>query len=247
MDNKFTEEVQQWLQTKAENRDYAKGATYLLKLTNNPIMYRNVAKDPKGKAEFIEYQIRKYMKFRLASLTHAQVVEMDNKVKRIARSHALDKPKEEAKPSFRSGIRQDHESLPPEIQALYAENATILHKMRQLHLQLRNLSTDNVTCPDSERYPFLKELIDLDKKYHRNWQIYDSWSADNNAADTEQSLIDDERMQQKNIYRLINLSKGRYKKAPTEKLKEQIANLYSQLTAPVESLTTELAALGIIK
>ena len=45
--------------------------------------------------------------------------------------------------------------------------------MRELHLKLRTLSLDNATCPDSERYPFLKEIINLDKKRVANWDIYD--------------------------------------------------------------------------
>jgi hypothetical protein len=45
--------------------------------------------------------------------------------------------------------------------------------MRELHLKLRSLSLDNATCPDSERYPFLKEIIALDKKRVQNWDIYD--------------------------------------------------------------------------
>ncbi len=249
MDRKFTEEVQAWLQEDASKRDYAKGATYLLQLSNNQIMYRNLIRNPAAKAEFIEYQIRKYMKFRLADLTHEQVQEMQQQVNRIARTHALDKeptaPKDKAT-EFRHGKRGDHDSLPPEIQALYVENASIMQKMRELHLRLRTLSTANVTCPDSERYPFLKELIALDKQYHHNWQVYDSWSAAKAAEGAEQTLIEDERQQQKNIYRQINLTKGRFKKNPSEALKEQIASLYSQLSAPVETLTAELISLGII-
>lgn len=45
--------------------------------------------------------------------------------------------------------------------------------MRELHLRLRTLSLETATCPDSERYPFLKELIALDKKMHNNWNEYD--------------------------------------------------------------------------
>ena len=45
--------------------------------------------------------------------------------------------------------------------------------MRELHLKLRTLSLDNATCPDSERYPFLQEIIKLDKKLHENWYTYD--------------------------------------------------------------------------
>ena len=47
--------------------------------------------------------------------------------------------------------------------------------MRELHLRLRSLSLENSTCPDSERYPFLKELITLDKKLHANWEAYDHY------------------------------------------------------------------------
>jgi hypothetical protein len=37
------------------------------------------------------------------------------------------------------------------------------------------MSTEDSTCPDSERYPFLKELIELDKKLHANWEEYDHY------------------------------------------------------------------------
>ena len=43
--------------------------------------------------------------------------------------------------------------------------------------RLRSLSLENSTCPDSERYPFLKELIALDKKLHANWEAYDHYVA----------------------------------------------------------------------
>ena len=248
MDNKFTEKVQAWLQTPAAKRDYALGATYLLKLSNNQIMYRNLMRNPAAKAEFIEYQISKYMKFRLAALTHSQVEEMQQQVNRIAASHALDKPStaQMGTDDFKKGKRADHDTLPPEVQALFVENASLLQKMRELHLELRHLSTANTTCPDSERYPFLKELIALDKRYHRNWQAYDSWSAEKAAAGAEQSLIDDARQQQKNIYRQINLTKGRYKKNPSEALKAQLSELYAQITSPTQKLTDDMKALGII-
>ena len=42
MDNKFTELIKQWLETPSDQRDYSVGALYLLKLSGNRIMYRNV-------------------------------------------------------------------------------------------------------------------------------------------------------------------------------------------------------------
>lgn len=365
MDNKLTEKIQSWLDTPEDNRDYDLGALYLLQLSNNQIMYRNISRNAKKHAQFIEHQINKYMKFRVATLTHEQVAEMQKKVDMIISLRHLDKEetgsKEPAKTTvptntevsslqnnpasmngvgfdeacggadnihqdnkqFKAGKRLDHDSLPVEIQALYIENGNIIHKMRELHLQLRELSKENATCPDSERYPFLKELIALDKTYHKNWQIYDSWTpqaaitaapstvnteaasatiaaytanteqssateaepfnAESSPATTEaaptqteaapstseplpaqatteqsqsvataqaaapQSLNTDERQNQKNIYRQINLTKGRYKKNPSDALKEQLAALYSQLASPTETLTFELRTLHVIE
>lgn len=365
MDNKLTEKIQSWLDTPEDNRDYDLGALYLLQLSNNQIMYRNISRNAKKHAQFIEHQINKYMKFRVATLTHEQVAEMQKKVDMIISLRHLDKEetgsKEPAKTTvptntevsslqnnptstngvgcdeacggaannhqdnklFKAGKRLDHDSLPVEIQALYIENGNIIHKMRELHLQLRELSKENATCPDSERYPSLKELIALDKTYHKNWQIYDSWTpqAANSAAQStvntevapantaassanteqssateaastqtkaapstiganpatpdtapntsepnpaqatteqsqsvataqaaaSQSLNTDERQNQKNIYRQLNLTKGRYKKNPSDALKEQLAALYSQLASPTETLTLELKTLHVIE
>ena len=278
MDNNFTEEVKAWLDMPASERDYDKGALYLLQLSNNQIMYRNLSRNAKKHGDFIEHHIRKYMKFRLERLTHEQVQEMQKKVDKIAILRNLDASSEgssassggengegndsasgstetadssdsavSASPKFKAGIRADHDLLPAEIQALYVENASILQKMRELHLTLRNLSLDNVACPDSERYPFLKELIELDKKYHSNWKAYDSFSMVEGASNVaEQRIIEDERSLQRNIYRQINLTKGRYKKSPSEALKEKLVDLYKQLASPEESLTEELIALGVL-
>ena len=42
MDHKFTEQIKQWLETPESERDYAVGALYLLKLSGNQIMYKNI-------------------------------------------------------------------------------------------------------------------------------------------------------------------------------------------------------------
>ena len=87
MDNKFTELIKQWLDTPADERDYTIGALYLLKLSGNQIMYRNIMANPSRKTEFIEYNIRKYYNFRVQALTHAQVEEMQKQVDVIAQEH----------------------------------------------------------------------------------------------------------------------------------------------------------------
>ena len=175
IDHDFTEKIQQWLETAHEERDYEQGALYLLKLNGNQIMYRNLMSNPRGKAEFIEYHLRKHYSFRVQDLTHAQVVAMDKQVEEIVKMHNTfieDNPAKE----FKQGKRGDHDTLPEEIQALYVENLSIVQRMREVHLRLRTLSTADAPCPDSERYPFLKELIELDKKMHANWEQYDHYT-----------------------------------------------------------------------
>ena len=53
MNHKFTEQIRQWLETHEDERDYAVGALYLLKLSGNQIMYRNLLANPSAKADFI--------------------------------------------------------------------------------------------------------------------------------------------------------------------------------------------------
>ena len=174
MDHKFTELIKQWLETPSDQRDYSVGALYLLKLSGNQIMYRNIVAQLDRRHEFVDYQIQKYYNFRVQALTHAQVEEMQQQVDVIVAEHiSLAANADEHK----TGKRDDHDSLPDEIKAKYVENLSILQRMRELHLKLRSLSLDTAPCPDSERYPFLKELIELDKKMHYNWEEYDHFVA----------------------------------------------------------------------
>ena len=179
MDHKFTELIGKWIATPETERDYTVGALYLLKLSGNQIMYKNIIAQIDRRRDFVEYQLQKYYNFRVAALTREQVAEMSAQVDTIAADHALEEDHTtEAEDSKRLGKREDHDSLPDEIKAKFVENLYILQRMRELHLQLRKLSLDNVTCPDSERYPFLKELIALDKKLHANWEAYDHYVAE---------------------------------------------------------------------
>lgn len=179
MDNKFTELIQQWLELPRDQRDYTVGALYLLKLSGNQIMHRNltVSLTPQ-KQEFIEYQLQKYYNFRVQNLTHEQVQYMSEKVEQIVQDHI---PLAAIADTQQKGKRPDHDQLPDNIKACYVENLSLLQRMRELHLKLRSLSLENTTCPDSERYPYLKELIALDKKLHSNWEQYDHYIPDNEA------------------------------------------------------------------
>ena len=185
-DPKFTEKLQGWLNTPDSQKDWSEGATLLLQLSGNKIMYRNISVNPKGKAEFIKGKLQQYLNFRLKELTKDQVQEMQSEVDEIVANvikpfavveslnlDAANTGKSEEFAEFKAGKRADHDFLPAEIQALYVENLDLIHRMRELHMKLRSLSLEDATCPDSERYPFLKEIIALDKKRVSNWDVYD--------------------------------------------------------------------------
>ena len=173
MDKNFTEQLQLWLNQSREERDWDAGALMLLQLSGNKIMYHNISVNPIGKAEFIEGKLQQYLDFRLAELTHEQVKEMQQQVADIVQERTEFKSEDNEAKSFKAGKRADHDTLPDEIKALYVENLDIVHRMRELHLKLRTMSTADSACADSDRYPFLKEFIKLDKKLHDNWNVYD--------------------------------------------------------------------------
>lgn len=199
MDENFTNLLSTWLNTPAEQRNLTEGALLLLRVNHNRIMYLNIMRAPEKYAADLEYQIRKWYNFRLQQQTHAQVEQMAVKAEKIAQAHNLyteqkksdttDAAEKDSNDNSNSdtqtqgnatGRRADHDTLPDEIQALYAENLDILHRMREVHLRLRTMSREmegKQMCPDSDRFPFLKELISLDKQYHQNWEQYDNYKA----------------------------------------------------------------------
>ena len=200
MDHELTKQIGAWLEQPASERDLQAGALFVLRLSNNRIMYNNFMRNPERSAKMIEYQLQKYYNFRIKDLTHQQVVDMQKQVEKIVKtdhlnlpapqSGAAPEPDSSAAPSveeIRKGKRPDHDSLPAEIKALYVENLSILQRMRNTHAKLELLSVENATCPDSERYPFLKELIELDKKYHENWFAYDHFELSASAPSGQDS------------------------------------------------------------
>lgn len=200
MDHELTKKIRAWLETPEEQRDLEEGALLVLRLSNNRIMYQGFQRNLKRSAKMIAYQLQKYYNFRVKDLTHQEVAEMAAEVKKIVEKDNLqaipplakssesvgESPSPELVAAIKKGKRVDHDTLPEDIQALYIENLNILQRMRNLHAKLELLSVENATCPDSERYPFLKELIALDKQYHENWHTYDHFVLSGAAAPVEE-------------------------------------------------------------
>ena len=182
MDKNLTLKLQNFLNTPAPEKDWTTGALLLLQLTNNPIMYRNISLNPKGKAEFIEGKLRQFLIARLEIEAHDEVNTLQQQVNTIIESRTEFKENNPAA-DFKAGKRADHDRLPEDIQSLYVENLDIVRRMRELHLRLRLLSDDTKLHSVSERKPLLDEFISLDKKLHDNWNSYDHFVISEESAE----------------------------------------------------------------
>lgn len=198
--NKLTTQLQQWLEKPTEERDWNEGAILLLQLTNNPIMYRNIRLNPKGKAEFIEGKLRQFLKLRLDAEAHDEVIAMQEQVDAIVASRTEFSNKDtNPATDFKAGKRGDHDSLPDDIKALYTENLDIVRRMRELHLRLRLLSDSTKLVPASERKPLLDEFIKLDKKLHDNWNAYDHYVISAESLEKAESAENKELQQEESV------------------------------------------------
>ena len=197
MDKNLTDKLRQFLEKPNEQKDWNAGAILLLQLTNNPIMYRNISLNPKGKADFILGKLQQFLKARCDIENHNEVMTLQSTVNEIVTQRTeFSNPDTNPATDFKTGKRADHDTLPEDIQALYVENLDIVHRMRELHLQLRKLSDSTKTIPDSERKPLLDEFIALDKKLHDNWNTYDHYVVNAEKEEQKEEQAEDSEVEQ---------------------------------------------------
>ena len=133
IDDKLTTDMQGWLNTEPAKRDLLKGAEMVLKLTRNRILFQNISRNPQKFASKIEYELNKYLKIRLDRKTIQDVVQMDKVLVPV-----VEKTLETFKPAeissdgdvpqeavIAKGKREDHDTLPVEIQQLWESNKDI--------------------------------------------------------------------------------------------------------------------------
>lgn len=245
IDLELTPKIGEWLDTEPDKRNLAEGAELLLRVTKNRILYANVSRNLQARASTIEYNLKKIYKKRLEDITHQQVKQMMVQVNAIDSSRGLSKPQSSApRPEFQRGKRADHDQLPAQIQQLYVDNADIMRRMRDLHTKLRLISPENSTCPDSDRFPFAKEIIALDNIYRDNWNTYDHYIKGTPVAAA--APVDNERTKQKNAAKLCSMLLGKYAKNPSEELADRIRDTYATINLPSDKLKQKMQTLKLI-
>ncbi len=246
IDLELTPKIKEWLETEPSQRNLREGADLLLRITRNKILYANITRNITRHADTIEYNLRKIYKGRLAEITHAQVRSMMADVESIAQARGLANPEGSSKRTeLQRGKRADHDELPDEIKQLYVDNADILRKMRECHVRLRMITPENSTCPDSDRYPWAKEIIALDTLYRENWNRYDHYVKGTPVAAVQ--LVTDSRSDSRNAARVIHLLLGKYDPAnPNDALADRIRETYSRIASPTVAIREKMTAAGLL-
>ncbi|HBN63034.1 MULTISPECIES: hypothetical protein [Duncaniella] len=246
IDLELTPKIKEWLETEPSQRSLHEGADLLLRVTRNRILYANVTRNLARHAGTIEYHLNKIYKNRLADITHSQVSSMLSEVDAIARAHGLGNTQGlTGRTELQRGKRADHDELPDEIRQLYLDNAEIHRKIRECHLQIRMITPENSTCPDSDRYPWAKEIIALDTLYRENWNRYDHYIKGTPPASVQ--LVTDPRSESRNAARVIHLLLGKYDPAnPDDALADRIRATYAKIDSPTVTIREKMAAAGLI-
>lgn len=244
IDLELTPEIKEWLDTPHERRDYARGALLIGKVSRNRILYANVSRDPVAKATAIEYHLRKIYSRRVADITHEQVGRMMERCDAIARSAGLDHPAS-GKSDFQKGKRADHDSLPQEIRDLWTRNGDLRQRMRDCHTHLRLINPSNSTCPDSDRYPWAKQLIEYDRQYRDNWNRYDHYIPGTSPAATK--LAVDPRTESSRAAKTANMLLGKYARKQDPALADRIRAAYAKVISPTPALTAKMRAVRLIQ
>lgn len=194
MDEKLTAKIQAYLEASPEERNVIEGATMLLSLNRNRIFFQNVVRKPEKFADKVVYELRKHLNIRLEHKTISDVVAMNKTV--IPQAQATiaegapvistdnDFPQEGV---IARGKRADHDQLPDEVKTLWDESSQLWFKIKELFEQLKGMENS----PACDRYEYLKQLDESDKKYRANMMAYDAYVMGTPDANTIKKAQDD--------------------------------------------------------
>ena len=211
IDQKFTEELSTWLSTPREERDVAAGAELLMRITGNRQFYATAIVRPHVVHDHVEYELQKHLAIRqeghnvetLRNLERELLAECaeefgeEASTNELVQEAAAEATESDAYAvpgeapvvsSTKRGRREDHDALPPAIQALYEDNATRYDQMRKVYQQLLSMA-DAQPCDRKEHIFQLEKLV---KAWADAWAAYDRYDATAVADAAENDAVEDD-------------------------------------------------------
>lgn len=165
----LTSEIKRIIDLPEKEVDVNEAAMVLLKINRNQILFNNIVR--RNDKDRVLYELKKIYDFRMQDEALKKTADMEVEVKKVVETNPEFTLTDEQLEDAPKGMRADHDELPEEIKALFVENFDIFRKMRKLHEQLK-LMNNQKPC---DRYPFLKEMLELDKLHRENYNAYDAY------------------------------------------------------------------------
>lgn len=177
LDKKLTESLQRWLDTPDPQKDIRAGADMMLSLNRNRALYNSILKHPAKFLPKLIYELRKYLKIRLANMTSADVARMQQdvlpRVEAIVSQPPVITPDDEFPSASKAhGRRADHNTLPPEIRNLWDSNLTRYRKIQLLYNECKAMTYSHTPC---DLFTQLSTLDAAEREYRKNLELYDSY------------------------------------------------------------------------
>lgn len=269
LDKSLTNRLQQWLDTPPAERDIKDGATMMLQLNHNRALYNSAMQRPEKFAAKVEYELKKFLKIRLADMSVAEVVELEKKVmpavEAIVNEPVISTDDEKPEGTVAKGKRADHATLPPEIQALWDDNGRRYQAMSILFNELKAMS-DLEPC---DRFAKLQVLAKTEQAYREALAKYDGFDASatppaptpENAPQEDQAPQQDAPAAESDNKAKINSSRktiSKYRKrlvemdpdaddrsAVIDKIERALKVLYSAGAGISDDTAAELKELGV--
>lgn len=254
-------ELKQITVTPEKEINLEKGALLLLRFNKNRILYDNITK--RKLFAKLKYEAQKTFDLYCArlgintdSFKDDPTVDIEAQEKRF---QAIP-PIEELEKT--RGIRADHDALPENIRQLFTQNSELYLRMRKLHEALKTM--DGAKACD--RFPYVKEFLELDDIVVKNWEMYDAYKPENEInADVDKNatvdkevtnttqVIDAKRISANRKYisdnkeKLAKLSAEHSPKAEVLRIKmqERVTELLTANAGISDEQLTDLAKLGI--
>jgi len=225
--NEFKQKVQNWLDTPVDERTLEAGATLMLQATRNRILHQNVLR--RSNFDKIEYELTKYLGDKFRQCNAATVEKLTEEIATVNISITGTETK---------GKRNDHDELPNEVQDIILSNSQRYARLRSLHERVKVLSGEGYTPCD--RFPFLKEMLQLSNEIRESWKFYDEYQFGDKVTVKAQEVkpIDAQRITSNRVYI------GRAIKEVSEKIAANKLGAASAQIAEAQNRYNELMLAG---